>query len=71
MSPSIVISGAPGLVGQNLIPRLKTRGYTKLLQLTNIPRTRPLCGDCTRRSKSSRRTWRVRMAGRALLRRPM
>jgi len=37
MPPSIVISGAAGLVGQNLIPRLKARGYTEIVAIDKHP----------------------------------
>ncbi len=37
MSPSIVITGAAGLVGQNLIPRLKAQGYADIVAIDKHP----------------------------------
>jgi nucleoside-diphosphate-sugar epimerase len=37
MSPSIVITGAAGLVGQNLIPRLKAHRYTDIIAIDKHP----------------------------------
>ena len=39
MTPSIkiAVTGAAGLVGQNLIPRLKARGYTNIVALDKHP----------------------------------
>src|SRR5208282_2151387 len=37
MSPSIVITGAAGLVGQNLIPRLKAHRYTDIVAIDKHP----------------------------------
>ena len=37
MAPTIAITGAAGLVGQNLIPRLKARGYGKIVAIDKHP----------------------------------
>ena len=36
-SPKIALTGAAGLVGQNLIPRLKARGYTDIVAIDKHP----------------------------------
>ena len=35
--PKIALTGAAGLVGQNLIPRLKARGYTNIVGIDKHP----------------------------------
>ena len=37
MSIKIALTGAAGLVGQNLLPRLEARGYTDLVALDKHP----------------------------------
>lgn len=37
MSPRVAITGAAGLVGQNLIPRLKARGFTDIVAIDKHP----------------------------------
>ena len=37
MTSRIAITGAAGLIGQNLIPRLKTRGYTNIVAVDKDP----------------------------------
>ena len=37
MPPSIAVTGAAGLVGQNLIPRLKARQYTDIVAIDKHP----------------------------------
>jgi nucleoside-diphosphate-sugar epimerase len=37
MPPSIAVTGAAGLVGQNLIPRLKAHGYTDIVAIDKHP----------------------------------
>src|ERR1700732_1171930 len=37
MPPKIAITGAAGLVGQNLIPRLKARGYRDIVAIDKHP----------------------------------
>ena len=37
MSPRIAITGAAGLVGQNLIPRLKAQGYRDIVAIDKHP----------------------------------
>jgi nucleoside-diphosphate-sugar epimerase len=37
MRPHVAITGAAGLVGQNLIPRLKARGYTDIVAIDKHP----------------------------------
>ena len=37
MHPKIAITGAAGLVGQNLIPRLKARGYGAIVAIDKHP----------------------------------
>ena len=36
-SPKIALTGAAGLIGQNLIPRLKARGYTDIVAIDKHP----------------------------------
>ena len=37
MSPRIAITGAAGLVGQNLSPRLKAQGYKEIVAIDKHP----------------------------------
>ena len=37
MSLRIAVTGAAGLVGQNLIPRLKARGFTDIVAIDKHP----------------------------------
>src|SRR6476660_6988188 len=42
MSPGIAITGAAGLVGQNLIPRLKARRYSDIVAIDTHPANTPV-----------------------------
>ena len=50
----IVITGAAGLVGQNLIPRLKRRAASRSSASTSTRRTRAILRACIPTSRSSR-----------------
>jgi nucleoside-diphosphate-sugar epimerase len=44
MSPRIAITGAAGLIGQNLIPRLKARGYKDIVAIDKHPANTAVLG---------------------------
>jgi nucleoside-diphosphate-sugar epimerase len=70
----IVITGAAGLVGQNLIPRLIAKGYGNLVAIDkhatnmeilkqNYPSVRPLRCDLARVEDNGRVSWQDELAG--------
>lgn len=73
-SKKIVITGAAGLVGQNLIPRLAVKGYTNLIAIDkhawnmaileqHHPTVRALRCDLAERDKNSVARWQDELAG--------
>ncbi|HEY2122654.1 MAG TPA: NAD(P)-dependent oxidoreductase [Chthoniobacterales bacterium] len=73
-SGKIVITGAAGLVGQNLIPRLMARNFTEIVAIdkhpTNVrilekyhPTIRVLNQDLAERSSNGANGWEIEMAG--------
>ena len=46
----IALTGAAGLVGQNLIPRLKARGYINIVALDKHKPMSRSCASCIRTS---------------------
>ena len=65
----IIVTGAAGLVGQNLIPRLKASRPTRSSASTSIPPIRASCASCIRTSRSIEADlaepgpWERRLAG--------
>lgn len=72
MNPTrIVLPGGAGLVGQNLVARLKARGYTNLVVLDKHEANLDVLRWSTRISPPSSPTWRNRATGQGISKAPM